>query len=289
MEFLDITVVVVIGIAVIAWTCWSGIFKRRYREKYTLEGLSEERRKIVHEIPLCRRLPDDLKEKLYGKIAIFLHEKEFDGCDGQEITEEVRVTVAALACLLILNNETDFYPKLRTVVVHPHAYCADHQVLIGGQVVEEEDVVKLGESWGSGSLVLSWTDTLADARRQHGRHNVVLHEFAHQLDQLDGVANGTPTLASKEDYERWEQVMAQEFQKLQRKVKNREYHVIDEYGAENRVEFFAVVTESFFCSPAIVRETHPDMYRELAKYYKLDPQEWEAAEPAHAINTEPAA
>lgn len=278
MELLDVIIVVVIGVAVIAWTCWSGLFKRRHREKYTLEGLGEERRAIVNEIPLCRRLPENLKEKLYGKIAIFLHEKEFDGCDGQKITDEVRVTIAALACLLILNNDADFFPKLRTVIVHPHAYYADHQILIGGQVVEEEDVVHLGESWGGGSLVLSWTDVLADARRPYGRHNVVLHEFAHQLDQLDGVANGTPTLDSREDYEIWERVMAMEFQKLQRKVRHREYHVIDEYGAENRVEFFAVVTEAFFCSPSAVRDAHPDMYRELAKYYKLDPVQWENRE-----------
>ncbi len=278
MEFLDVVVVITIGVAVIAWTCWSGFFRRHHREKYTLEGLSGERRAIVNDIILCRRLPDDLKEKLYGKIAIFLHEKDFEGCDGQEINDEVRVTIAALACMLILNNDADFFPKLRTIIVHPHAYYADHRVLVGGQIVEEEDVGKLGESWGSGSLVLSWTDTLADARRQHGRHNVVLHEFAHQLDQLNGVANGTPALDSQADYELWDRIMGREFETLRRRIKHREYHIIDEYGAENRVEFFAVITELFFCSPTATHEMHPEMYAELMKFYKLDPEQWEIPE-----------
>ncbi len=281
MELLDIIVIVMIGVAVITWTCWSGFFRRRYRERYTLEGLSEERKAIVNEVALCHRLPDDLKEKLYGKIAIFLHEKEYEGCDGLEVTDEVRVTIAALACLLILNNDADFYPKLRSIIVHPHVYWSDHQVVVGGQVLEEEDVAKLGESWGSGSLVLSWSDTLADARRVHGHRNVVLHEFAHQLDQLNGVANGMPALESQEDYQRWEDVMNAEFQKLRRQVKHHEYHSIDEYGAENPVEFFAVITEAFFCNPVVTRETHPAMYRELAKYYKLDPVQWEIVEKQH--------
>ncbi len=274
MEVLDLIIVLAIGGVIIAWTCWSGVFLRQHREQYKHEGLTPEQKRCIEKITLCRRLPADLKDELYGKVAIFLREKEFEGLEGLNITAEISTTIAALACLLILKRDADYYPKLRTVLITPHAYYSDQRGIIGGQLVEEEDVGKLGESWSDGTLMLSWADAVSDAHREHGHRNVVLHEFAHQLDQLKGTANGIPPLDRPEDYGPWEKIMHTEMEKLRSEVRHHEYHTIDEYGATNPAEFFAVVTEGFFCNPTVTRDNHPAMYELLVKYYRLDPAEW---------------
>lgn len=275
MELLDIVIILVIGGVIIAWTCWSGVFRRRHREQFRHDGLSPKQKEYIEKIALCRRLPPALKEELYGKTAIFLREKEFEGLEGLKITTEISTTVAALACLLILKRDVDYYPKMRTVLLTPRAYYSDHRTVIGGQLIEEENVGKLGESWSDGTLRLSWADALADAHREHGHRNVVLHEFAHQLDQLDGVANGVPPLDRKEDYVTWKKVMSEEMEKLRHEVKHHDYHTIDEYGITNNAEFFAVVTEGFFCNPVVTRDTHPAMYELLVNFYKQDPAQWD--------------
>ena len=168
------------------------------------EPLPEEWERILKQnVPLYSRLPDALRRQLQGLINIFLHEKRFEGCSGLEITDEIRVTVAAQACILLLNRKTDFYPRLSSILVYPGAYMAKEvwQTPAGFEV--EEESVRLGESWESGTVVLAWDNIKHGAWDWKDGHNVVLHEFAHRLDQQNGTANGAPILAQRSRYVTW--------------------------------------------------------------------------------------
>lgn len=225
---------------------------------------------LAKNLPLIRSLPESLQEQLHGLIQIFLDEKRFEGCQGLEINDEIRVTIAAQACMLLLNRETRFYPKLKTIYVYPHAYVAKSVQNIGGIMVEDQNV-RLGESWTDGPLVLSWDSVTGGARNVYDGRNVVFHEFAHQLDQEDGSADGAPLLPDRNCYRSWAQVLGQEYEKLCRKQKKRKRSVLNKYGATNPAEFFAVATEAFFEKPKQMQKRLPDLYEELKNYYHLDP------------------
>ena len=158
-------------------------------------------------VPIYDRLPQADQRELQGHIQVFLAEKYFEGCGGLELTDEIKVTIAAQACLLLLHRETDYYPRLITILVYPHAYVAKSVEPIGGGVVQEGETARLGEAWKDGVVVLSWDDVRRGASGLHDGHNVVLHEFAHQLDQQDGSADGTPTLEHRSQYTTWARVL----------------------------------------------------------------------------------
>ncbi|MHC4760710.1 MAG: M90 family metallopeptidase, partial [Planctomycetota bacterium] len=164
---------------------------------------------IEKNIPLYVRLPADLKQQLHGMVNVFLAEKEFVGCSGQEITDEVRVTIAAQACMLLLNRKTNFFPKLKTIYVYPHTYVAKGLMNDGGLIVEGKSV-RLGESWQNGPVVLTWDSITGGARNVQDGRNVVFHEFAHQLDQEDGDADGAPILENRSCYRSWAAVLSAE-------------------------------------------------------------------------------
>src|SRR5690606_32830266 len=140
------------------------------------------------------------RRELRGHIRVFLAEKHFEGCGGLTLTDEIEVTIAAQACLLLLHRETDYYPRLITILVYPSTYVAHAREPIGGGMVIEGEVARLGEAWKDGVVVLAWDDVLAGASDLHDGHNVVLHEFAHQLDQEDGTADGAPVLGRRSRY-----------------------------------------------------------------------------------------
>jgi Mlc titration factor MtfA (ptsG expression regulator) len=244
------------------------------RKRLTATPFPEAWRQIVEEnVPLYSRLPDALKQQLHGSINVFLDEKRFEGCGGLEITDEIRVTIAAQACMLLLNRKTTYFARLRTVMVYPHTYVAKI-VSSDGRVTIEGQSVRLGESWQDGPVVLAWdsvtggTSNIADAR------NVVLHEFAHQLDQEDGTADGAPILAHRSAYVAWARVLGREYATLQKSKKAHRRSVMRKYGATNPAEFFAVASETFFEKPKQMQKRHPELYDELRDYYKLDPLEW---------------
>jgi MtfA peptidase len=225
------------------------------------------RRILEEDVRLYGGLPDDLKDKLDGFIQAFIAEKRFEGCGGQEITDQVRVTVAALACMLVLGHNRGIYPKLETILVYPGAYVGrDKKRLEGGTVVEGD--VRAGESWTRGPVVLAWEDAIAEARGEDIGHNVILHEFAHQLDQEDGFADGQP-MDAQEDQE-WQEVLAEEFEEDD----GFEEEVLDDYGKESLAEAFAVATEAFFETAERLEEKHPRLYEKLKRYYGLDPAGW---------------
>jgi len=216
------------------------------------------------------RLPLADQEELRGAIQIFLAEKQFEGCGGLEVTDEVRVTIAAQACVLLLHRDTDYYGQLVSVLVYPSTY-----VVPGGRnaagLVSDEPEARLGESWKRDIVVLAWDSVLSGAHDLHPGHNVVFHEFAHQLDQESGDADGVPSLPRRSMYAVWARVLGQEFEQLVRDKAHHHRTDIDQYGATNPAEFFAVVTESFFDTPHRLRAKHPLLYAELRAFYQQDP------------------
>jgi len=225
-------------------------------------------------VPPFARLDVALRRRLYGKMHVFLSDKRFEGCGGLELTEEIKVVVAAEACLLLLGREDDrVYPDLKTVLVYPEAYRSGKRGLFGG---DNGTGGRLGESWGSGVVVLSWNGVRTGALDPNDGHNVVFHEFAHQLDQEDGRADGVPILAPAGSYALWAKTFRHDYERLVAQVARRRPDVLDAYGATDPAEFFAVATETFFEKPRQLRERHPELFDELRAYYALDPETWKS-------------
>jgi hypothetical protein len=223
-------------------------------------------------LPPYSSLPGGLLDQLHGYINVFLDEKDFEGCGGQEITDEVRVTIAAQACLLLVGRDSKCYPRLRSVLVYPHTYVGGKGGIFGAG--DEQPSARLGESWRTGAVVLSWDSVRGGAANFDDGHNVALHEFAHQLDQEDGAADGTPILRGLSSYRSWARSLTEEYKSFLKRVKAHRKTVIDEYGATNPAEFFATATEAFFEKPEQLAKKRPDLYAELKSYYRIDPTEW---------------
>jgi len=229
---------------------------------------------IENNIPIYLCLAPAEIRRLQGHIQVFLAEKQFLGCQGLQVTEEMKLTIAAGACLLLLNERETYFPRLRSILVYPSAYLVNETTYTGNYVVEERRVARLGESWTVDQLILSWEQVKQDTRNWKDGHNVVLHEFAHQLDQEDGKAEGVPILPQKSDYAIWAKVMTEEYQILCNDIQRGRNTVMDSYGATNPAEFFAVATETFFEKPHQLLKQHRSLYEQLQYYYQLDPIQW---------------
>jgi Mlc titration factor MtfA (ptsG expression regulator) len=227
-------------------------------------------------VPYLKSLSaEDLRE-LEGNIQVFLSEKAFEGCGGLAMSDEIRVTIAAQACLLLLHRETDFYPTLQSILVYPSAYTAPETTSPAPGVVREGVSVRLGESWLRGGVVLSWDDVLRGAADIHDGQNVVLHEFAHQLDQEEGAGDGAPILPRRSMYAAWARTFGEEYLRLRKDSQCGRKSVLDKYGATNPAEFFAVATECFFEKGAALKSKHPALYDELKLFYRQDPAGFDA-------------
>ncbi len=226
---------------------------------------------VKRNVPLYRYLPETDRKELHGHILIFLDEKKFEGCGGLQINDEIKVTIAAQACILLLHRKTNYYHTLKSVVVYPSAYIAHESRLVGNGIVAEGESVRLGESWHSGAVVLSWNDVLCGAADIHDGHNVVFHEFAHQLDHDGGESHGSPVMERRSMYLAWARVLGAEYAKLRKDTELGCRTVMDRYGATNPAEFFAVATESFFEKPVQLKQKHPELYEEFMLYYQQDP------------------
>ena len=245
--------------------------RNKRRKRLSAASFSDEWKAIVEKnVPLYKKLPGELKEQLHGLVNVFLAEKKFEGCGGQEITDEVRVTIAAQGCMLLLNRKTRYFRKLKTILVYPHTYVARSQS--GGGI--DGPSVRLGESWQNGPVVLSWNSVTGGTMNMTDGRNVVIHELAHQLDQEDGAADGAPILESRSCYRTWAEVLGEEYEGLRNKKKRRRRSVLNKYGATNPAEFFSVATEAFFEKSRQMRKKQPELYEELRDYYKVDPASW---------------
>ena len=251
------------------------LFTRLRRKRIRDRAFPHAWQKILdRNVPLYRYLPEPLQMQLRGYIQIFLAEKKFVGCGRLTITDDVRVTIAAQACLLLLSQKERFYPKLNAIYVYPTAFFVKTTESLGGFVIEEKTVGRRGESWDRGIVVLSWADIQYDTTHGHDGNNVILHEFAHQLDQEDGSADGVPFLVHSVDRATWARVFRQAYEQLQRDVQRGAKTVLDAYGATNPAEFFAVATEAFFERADLMERHHAELYDVLCHYYGLNPARW---------------
>ena len=250
-----------------------GFLKRRRRRKLRGQPISPRRRSIVtNNLPFFRRLPPEDQTELLGHVQVFLAEKQFEGCDGLELSDEICVTIAAQACLLLLHRETDYYPQLSTILVYPSTYVAQGERHLEGPIWEEGGQHLLGHTQRRlGVIVLAWDAAKRGATNPSDGQNVVLHEFAHQLDFEDYSTDGAPALATRAEYLAWARVMSSEFKALQAAEEAGTPTVLDTYGATNPAEFFAVATETFFERPRALRARHPELYAELGKCFRQDP------------------
>lgn len=232
---------------------------------------------LARHFPLDSCLPEADRKELRKRIQIFVSEKHFEGLGGLELNDEIRVTIAAQACLLLLHHGEVDYPNLRSILVYPTAYQAPVMTRTPDGVVTEGVQGRLGEAWNRGVVVLSWRDVRFGAADIHDGHNVVLHEFAHALDMEDNVANGAPPLPRRSMYVAWARVLGQEYEQLRRDVAQAHRTIMDAYGTTNPAEFFAVATETFFEKPNSLKKKHPELYEQLRAYYRQDPASFVAA------------
>ena len=232
---------------------------------------------VESNVPFFRRLSASDRAELLGNIQVFLAEKRFEGCGGLELTDEIRVTIAAQACLLLLHRKTDYFPRLLTILVYPSTYSVEEKRPVEGPVWEEGRMTRLGETGRTlGSMVLSWDAAKSGAGDPSDGKNVVFHEFAHQLDYENYAADGVPGLATREQQLSWRKVMRTEFASLRAADETGIPTLLDTYGATNPAEFFAVVTEAFFERPRALRANHPKLYAELQRYFRQDPVKYSA-------------
>jgi Mlc titration factor MtfA (ptsG expression regulator) len=257
----------------LVWLVHSKLQRSR-RDKLFFKPLPSGWIQILEDnVPLYSLLPENLKDELHGRINIFLDEKEFIGCRGLQMSDEIRITISGNACILLLKRDKRCFPRFTTILVHPDTYVAK-QVTYDGLVEVHDDNIRSGESWHRGPVVLSWADVIHGSLNSDDGHNVVLHEFAHKLDEENEIMNGLPVLRDSSHYADWAKVLSKEYDSLLIRVEHRANSVIDAYGAVSPAEFFAVATESFFEKPLQMKQKLPELYEQFKIFYNMDPAEW---------------
>jgi Mlc titration factor MtfA (ptsG expression regulator) len=272
-----VAAILAVAIGVLAWLALAPLWRRRRRAAAMAVPLpASAARTIDLNVPAVRSLPPELRARLESLVGAFLAEKEFIGCNGLRVTEEMRATIAAMACLLVLGR-SGHYDQLHSVLVYPAAFWVEDEVEDEAGVVEKRRRVLSGEAWDSSRIILSWEDVLEAARHPGEGYNVALHEFAHYLD-AEGLGLAAPP--SSEGRVRsvadWANDLAAEFESLLDAVDRGQYTFLDPYAAEDEAEFFAVATEDFFERPAELLRAHPRLYALLQEFYAVDPAAWTA-------------
>ena len=257
------------GVAALLGQPW---WQRRRRARLRAQPFPAHWRRLLRQhVPAVARLPPDLQQRLKQHIQVFLADKPFVGCAGQPITDAVRVTIAAQACLLLLGRaDAEVYPRLSQVLVYPGAFAVQSSQAAAGGVVHEQRQALAGQSWAHGQVVLGWAEVLAGAADPGDGQNVVVHEFAHQVDQDKGVADGRPWQPGRARRRRWAAVMDAAFDRAQQVP----CHQLAGYATTAPAESFAVASELFFERPEDLAAAEPDVYRELALLYQVNPLAW---------------
>jgi len=243
---------------------WS-FFRRRRRRRWMKQPLSDSQRDLLAaRVPAYRRLADPLRRSLEDRVKVLVAERSFEGCDGLSLTEEMKLSIAGHAAVMLLGTRGYFFDSVHAILVFP-------------DVIEryEDGVVSqvVGEAWDGGNVVLTWPEVLLASDPDDGR-NVVIHEFAHHLDGLDGEMGGSIDFPDHRDQERWERVAGEEFDHHVRAVDAGRSTLLDPYAALNPAEFFAVASETFFERPKKMRSHHRELYVLLSKFYGTDPLQW---------------
>jgi len=265
---------IALALAAAAWLVGPPLLAHLRRARWRRRPFPAAWRGILRRrMPAYARLPPDLQAQLRRHVQVFVAEKPFIGCAGLVVTDEMRVLVAAQASLLLLNRGGG-WDELRQVLLYPGAFVVERETPDAAGLVHATRRALAGESWQQGQVLLSWDDVLAGAADPGDGRNVVIHEFAHQLDQARGRANGAPWLGRRDGYARWATVLGMEFAALHARLNAGEPGLIDPYAATDAAEFFAVVSEHFFEQPALLAAGHPALYAEFARCYRTDPLAW---------------
>jgi len=249
--------------------------KNRRRRNILAEPFPDGWLEILHDqVGHYELLVETDQKKVRDAVQIMLAEKDWDGCRGLELTDEMRVTIAALAAILIVRFDDFYFDNVVTILVYPNEFVVkEERALIGGATVEEESD-RLGEAHYRGPVILSWAEIRENAIAPGYGQNLVFHEFAHQLDMLNGAFDGTPNLPTDELAQRWAQIMDKAFRQLQDAERRWRETLLDPYGASDPAEFFAVATECFFDAPRAMQREYPALYQLFRDYYRQDPAGW---------------
>ena len=243
---------------------------RTHRQALLSSQLSPEQQRFLREsVPMLSRLPPDLTQKLEGKINLFLDQVEFFGFEGVDVSDDMKLSIAAQACMLIANKDNRWYDSLRSIYIYPGAF-KSKQKKRDGAVEREVEHIRIGESWNKGPVVLSWADAERGAFIDDDGHNVVLHEFAHQLDEQSGATDGAPLLDEDQSPVAWAAAFRDGFSRLQNDLAVGQTPFLDPYGATAHAEFFAVAVEMFFERPDEMKQHEPALYEQLAAYFRLN-------------------
>ncbi|MCE9546410.1 MAG: zinc-dependent peptidase [Planctomycetia bacterium] len=247
-------------------------FRDRRRQRILAEPFPDGWLRILEDrLPHYARLPAADQQRLCDLLRFLIAEKNWEGCGGLQLTDEIRVTIAALACLLILRKGIDSYRRVMSILVYPGSYVAVESQFPLHEL--REVGAREGEAWVGGTVIVNWAKLSEELRDDPGS-NLVLHEFSHQLDMRDGLADGIPILDNDQQYIEWRAVMSTEYAELIAAAQARQPTLLDKYGTKNQAEFFAVATECFFERPREMQEKHPPLYRVLGEYYQQNPAEW---------------
>ena len=251
------------------WLPWS-----RKRRRQSLLAAAWPETWSIHlnrNVRLTWNLTDSQRQSLQNRIKIFVAEKIWEGCEGLVVTEEMKVTVAANACLMLLGVDDFYFDNVHTILMYPHVFTRNQSSGQSAGGVEHRS----GEAWQGGPIVLSWQDVLRGGRNEDDGRNVTVHEFAHALDGLDGEMGGNIDFDSDEDAAAWKRVVDREYAELVEASEQNRRTLLDHYGATNQAEFFAVATETFFECPAELEREHSQLFSLLQKYYQINPIPWQ--------------
>ena len=277
-----VAAVVLLAIGVLAWLIATPLWRARRRTAHMARPLAPGAVAAVdRNVPAVRNLPPELRSRLESLMSAFLAEKQFIGCNGLVVSDEIRATIAALACLLVLGRR-GHYDELHSILVYPAAFWVEDEVEDEAGVVEQRRRVLSGEAWDSSRIILSWDDVLEAAHAPGEGYNVALHEFAHYLD-----AEGLGLAGSSRPVSAWADQLAREFESLLDTVDRGGYTFLDPYAAEDEAEFFAVASEDFIDRPAELEAAHPRLYGLLVEFYGLDPASWDGADASCAGGSDP--
>ncbi|MFT3926705.1 MAG: zinc-dependent peptidase [Myxococcales bacterium] len=251
-------------------------WRERKREQILAEPFPEPQRAVLERnVAHYRRLDADEQQRLRDLVQVFVAEKHWEGCGGLELSEDMKFTIAAQACILILELPHRLYENVESIFVYPSAVLRPEQeqgvFTRSRNLVASGPIALLGEAHVRGPVVLAWDRVLRDGQHERDGHNLVYHEFAHKLDMLDGTPDGTPPLVSRDQREQWHEVCERVFLDLRRRTQRGEPTFIDQYGSTNEAEFFAVITEQFFEQPRALRKAEPELYQVLSAFYRQDP------------------
>jgi len=222
------------------------------------------------------KLDDAERAQLRALIQVFISEKHWEGAGGMELTDEIRITISAQACMLLLGLTHNYYKNVESIIVYPSTVVPPQRkpgFFENTSMPVEPSPAIIGQAFQQGPIIIIWDAALRNGRHPESGHNVIYHEFAHKLDMLDGLADGTPPLKDRTEYQDWVKTCSRDYLRLKQRTEKGKKSFLDSYAATNEAEFFAVATEQFFDQPQLMIKHAPDLYRVLKEYYCQNPAE----------------